>query len=426
MDIPFVILCLTTLILWFLVVFLHQERYKITIIPLYAYIAVLTILMHNLTDLQFAITVDQWFFLIPSFSLFTTLMFGTLFLYLFEGPRAARVALGVILFSSFFYIGMVYFLGFEVDTTKWVQFSLDKGMYYFWSMLAIILDVLFMAIFWELLSKIKSLNLMVRVFLVIFGVFALDSLVFTTGAFGNTEFYSAILKGNLAIRFILSLIGAPIMAHFMKEEGFTEEGREKPKNFWEIMNFRSDLEIKILSLEETIAEKKMLEEKLKGATETYELAIAGAGAGIWDLDIPSSRIHFSDKLLQLLGYENGELEDDFNVLKASILNPEDSDRVVSLFEKRLSDGKPFEAECRFKNKSGQYRWFLVNGITKYDDGGKPVRMVGSAIDIDLKKEAEAKLKEKIAELTKFNEVMLGRELKMIDLKKEIDELKKSR
>ena len=52
-------------------------------------------------------------------------------------------------------------------------------------------------------------------------------------------------------------------------------------------------------------------------------------------------------------------------------------------------------------------------------------MVGSIIDISNKKDSELKLKEKMDELTKFNEVMLGRELKMIELKKEIDNLKNS-
>ena len=115
------------------------------------------------------------------------------------------MALGVILFSSLFYIATVYFLGFQVDTTRWVQFSAEQGTYYFWSILAIVLDVLFLAVFWELLSKISRLNLTVRVFLVVFGVFALDSFIFTTGAFAGTEFYAAILSGNLMIRFILSL-----------------------------------------------------------------------------------------------------------------------------------------------------------------------------------------------------------------------------
>ena len=425
MNIPFVILCLTTLFFWFLVIYLHQQKYRITIIPLYAYIAVLTVLMHNFTDLDFAIVMGRWFFLISSFSLFTTLMFGTLFLYLFEGPRAGRVALGVILFSSLFYIATVYFLGFQVDTTRWVQFSAEQGTYYFWSILAIVLDVLFLAVFWELLSKISRLNLTVRVFLVVFGVFALDSFIFTTGAFAGTEFYAAILSGNLMIRFILALFGAPIMAHFMRAEGFTEATRQKPKKFWEIMNFRSDLEIKILSLEETIVSNKILEEKLKDITETYELAIAGAGAGIWDLDVSGNRMKFSPKLYQLLGYEPGELDTDFDFLKSSLLNSDESDQVLSLVEKRLADGKPLEAECRLKTKSGQYRWFLANGITKFDKRGKPVRMVGSIIDISNKKDSELKLKEKMDELTKFNEVMLGRELKMIELKKEIDNLKNS-
>lgn len=424
MSIPFVILCLKTLIFWFLVVVLHQQKYRITIIPLYAYIAILTVLMHNFTDLDFAIVVDQWFFLVSSFSLFTTMMFGILFLYLFEGPRAARIGLWVILFSSFFYIWTVYFLGFEVDTTKWVQFDMTQAVYYFWSMLAIVLDVIFLAVFWEILSKIKSLNLLTRVFLVTFGVFALDSIVFTTGAFRGTDFYPAILKGNLAIRFFLSLIGAPIMAHFLKEEGFAEEKREKPKNYWEIINFRSDLEMKILSLEEVIASKKVLEDKLKDSQEKYELAISGVGAGIWDWDLPPDRITWSPKFCKMLDCAIEDLGDDFTAFK-SLIHPEDLDRAVSDFEQAIKSGNPIETELRLRNNAGQYRWFLVSGVVKFNSTGKANRVVGSIIDIDSRKAAELTVREKVKELTKLNEMMLGRELKMIELKKELESMKKN-
>jgi PAS domain S-box-containing protein len=47
---------------------------------------------------------------------------------------------------------------------------------------------------------------------------------------------------------------------------------------------------------------------------------------------------------------------------------------------------------------------------------------GIAIDITERKIAEAALKEKTDELMRFNNLMLGRELKMIELKREINEL----
>ncbi|MHB9020156.1 MAG: PAS domain-containing protein, partial [Minisyncoccota bacterium] len=364
-----IILCVQTILFWFITFILYQKKSKITLIPLYAYIAVLAVFTHNLSDLGFAITIDNWYFLISSFSFFTTLMFTTLFLYLFEGPRAGRLALWTILASSFFYIGIVYLLGFEANTAGWVQFNLTRALYYFWSIFAVILDVIFLATVWELLSRVRSLNLVSRVFIVMFGVFALDTVVFTTGVFWSSDIYSVILKGNLLIRLILSLIGAPIMAYLLKFGGFSEEKRNKPKIFWEILNFRSDLETKILTLEEMIKKYEVLEKKLRESEETYKLAINGTGAGIWDWDVVTNKIIWSPKFCMLLGYEPGEIKGDQDAFKA-ILHPEDLQRTLDLIKQCFKDGKPFEIEFRLKTKSGQYRWFVSTGITKYDDNKK--------------------------------------------------------
>ncbi|MEW6617377.1 MAG: PAS domain-containing protein [Patescibacteria group bacterium] len=422
---PFLILCVQTLLLWFFVGILYRTRNRITLIPFYAYIGMLTILTHNLTDLGFSIVVNQWFFLIGSFSFFTTLMFAILFLYLFEGPRAGRFGLFTVLFTSFFYIGIVYLLNLQVDVTHWVQFDLTRGVYYFWSILAIVLDILFLAFVWELLSKVKSLPLPVRVFIIIFGVFALDALVFTTGAFWNSDLYASMLKSNLITRLVLSFIGAPLIAYLLKSGGFSEEKREKPKNFWEIVNFRSDLETKIVTLEEMIKKYKDLEEKLRETEETYRLAVNGTGAGIWDWNVLTNHVFWSPRVCALLGYESGELKENLDAFKA-ILHPEDMEKTFAIVNQCFQDGKPFETEYRLKTKGGDYKWFLATGVTKYDETKKPIRMVGSIIDITKRKQNDLVITEKVNELTRLNQLMVGRELKMVALKEEINKLKESK
>jgi len=412
------------LFFWLIAVALHRFKDKITLIPLYAYLAILTVLTHNLSDLGFSIVTSSWFFLISSFSFFTTLMFVVLFLYLFEGPRAGRLALWTILGSSFFYIVIVILLGFEVNTTNWVQFNLVRAPYYFWSILAIIFDVIFIGIVWELLSKIKSLNLVIRVFLITFGVLALDTFIFTTGVYGASGVYLSALKGDLFIRLILSLIGAPIIGYFLKSEGFSEEKRDKPKNFWEILNFRSDLEKKIFTLEEIIEKNKILEQKIRKSEEAYELALSGSGSGIWDWDTITNSIVWSSKFCELLGYEPGGIKGDLTTFKNILLHPDDIDRTFVLVNQCLKTGKPYEIEYRLKTKLGEYRWFLATGITKYDNNKKPIRMVGSIIDINAKKQAELTIKEQLDQLTKLNNLLIDREIKMVELKKEISDLKK--
>ncbi len=420
-----IILAIQTILCWSLVVFLYRMKSKFTLIPIYAYLAILTVLMHNFSDLGFAVLWGKLFFLVASVSLFTTLMFIILFLYLFEGVRAAMMALSVILGASFFYIFLVYILQSLVDTSAWVHFDWAALQMYFWSMLAIVVDIFLLAIFWEILSKIKFLKLLYRVFIVTFFILLIDTFIFTTGVFGAKDFYLSALQGNVLVRLILSVLAAPLITLFLKSEGFNEDKRNKPRNFWEILNFHSDLESKISNLEDIIKKNKALEDKLKKASETYELVIAGSGAGIWDWDMITNQFIFSEKFLQILGYKKGQLQNHVNAFK-KIIHPDDLPYYTKNMEQCLAQGVPCECEYRLKSKSGKYKWFSASGVVKYNEHKKPIRMVGSIIDINDKKESELKIQEKIEELSNLNKFMVGRELKMMELKGKISDLEKTK
>lgn len=423
MGTPFVFLCIQTLVLWLAVIFLHRLKHRFTLIPLYAYLAVLALLTHNLSDLGFSVVVQNWFFLISSFSFFTTLMLGIFFLYLFEGPRATRLALYIILGTSILYISIVGLLSFQVDTSNWIFLTPKRLTYYFWSLSAIIVDVFFITIFWEVLGKIKKLPFFIRIFLVIFTTFSLDTLIFVSGVFGSLPIYTSILKGDILTRFIIAIISTPIIFLFLKSERYSEEERVKPKSAWEILNFHSDLEAKILSLEDVVKEQKLLQKELSEAKEKYLLALEGANAGIWEWDIVNNHIMYSKKFLRLLGYDEGELLDTIEVFKEQILHPEDLKNTFELVDLCFSKKTPLSVEFRLKTKEGSYKWFLSGGIVKFDGSNKPIRMVGSIIDIDEKKKIISSYEGKVAELEKMNNLMVGRELHMHEMKVELRQLR---
>lgn len=423
MFIPLFFLCLQTILLWIIVATLHKQKNKITLIPLYSFIAILTLITQNFSDLGFAVDINGWYFLIASFSYFTPLMFAVLLLYLFEGPRATRSAFWIILSTTFFYIIIVYFTGIMSDTSKWVTITTTQITNYFWSLLAFTFDIFFMAIFWELLSKIKFLPLFFKIFLVTFFVLILDTVIFTTGVFGTSELYSSMLNGNLVNRFFLSIFASIFINFSLISNGFSEENRIKPKNILEVLNFKSDLEIKIENLEKNIIDEQNLKQKILESQETLELAITGTGAGIWDWNVLTNKIFWSPKFCTLLEYNPGEIKNTLDTFK-EILHPDDIKPTFDLIDKCFKIKTPYVIDYRLKTKSGNYKWFTANGVTKFDIKDKPIRMVGSIIDINDKKITQLKLQEKNDELTQLNSLMVGRELKMSELKEEINRLKK--
>jgi PAS domain S-box-containing protein len=423
MPMPLLVLIFQTISVWALIVFLYSQKSRFTLVPLYSFIAVLTLLAHNIADMGFGITVGKFFFLIGSVSFFTSVFLGILIIYLFEGPRATRIASMVVLLVSLFYFALVALLSLQVDTTKWIPLTYKQLQIYFWSLTAIVIDVFLIPIIWELLGKIKSIPLIIRVFVVVLVTYYVDTLIFVTGSFGTSEVYFSMLSGNLANRFVLAIIMAPVVSFFIKAHGFKEESRDKPTKFWEIFNFRSDLESRLRTMEDLLQEQKKLEIALKSSDERYTLALEGTNAGIWDWNIVKNEIMFSPKFCELLGYKVGELGTTLESFR-EIVHPDDRAITFETIDTCFRDKKPYNVEYRLRNKDGSYRWYLSGGATKFDASGKPLRMVGSTIDIHEKKLISQSLEDKIIELERFNKLMVDRELKMVELKEELQALKK--
>ncbi len=420
---PLIILFVQTIVFWSLAVILYRFKNRYTLIPLYCYIAIATILTHNLSDLGFGIVTGNWYFFISSFSFFTTLMLGVFLLYLLEGPRAVRLAFWIIIGVSLFYILIIYLLGLQTNTDNWIQLNILTGTTYFWSILSIIIDIFLLAILWEILAKIKWFPLALRILITSATVLIVDTIIFSTGVFWGTEIYTSMLKGNILIRLILAILTAIVMTILLKSIGFSEEKRNKPENLFEVLNFKSDLERKIDTMEEILEKYKKVEKNFQESQETYNLALSGSGAGIWDWNVITNHIKWSPKVYQMLGLGKNQLAESLDGFK-KILHPDDYEKTFKIVNDCLQNGTPYETEYRLKNSSGQYRWFLASGTVKMDKNNKPIRMVGSLIDIDDRKKAELQLEDKLEELTKLNEAMVGREIKMIELKKEIENLKK--
>ena len=135
--------------------------------------------------------------------------------------------------------------------------------------------------------------------------------------------------------------------------------------------------------------------------ERYELAVAGSAAGLWDWDIASGPIHYSDRLQELLGYEPGEFSNSMDEFWDR-LHPEDLDMVRSALDRHLEDREEFRIDYRLQTKSGEYRWFYARGQALWDDDGEPNRMSGSITDITDRKEAEEEL---VRSEVRFRELM---------------------
>lgn len=157
-----------------------------------------------------------------------------------------------------------------------------------------------------------------------------------------------------------------------------------------------------------ISYRKRGEEELLESRKRFQLAVQGSSAGIWDwYDVNGDNEWWSPKFYELLGYQDKEMPATVEQF-SEFLHPDDVKPTFDLVDKHFANKEPFIIEYRLKHKSGVYKWFLGSGQAEWDENGKPTRMVGSIIDIDERKKAEAlvsqrteQLKEKNKELQEF-------------------------
>jgi PAS domain S-box-containing protein len=127
---------------------------------------------------------------------------------------------------------------------------------------------------------------------------------------------------------------------------------------------------------------------LRESEERYRLALKGTNDGIWDWNIVTGEVFFSDRWKAILGYEPDEISNKVEEWKTRI-HPEDLDRVMAVHRENFEGKTPhFEVEYRLLHKDGSYRWILGRGTCLRDDRGVPIRAAGSHTDITERKKAE--------------------------------------
>jgi len=133
------------------------------------------------------------------------------------------------------------------------------------------------------------------------------------------------------------------------------------------------------------------DQALKDSRERFAIAIAGANDGIWDWDLRSNQVFFSEQWKRIIGYSNDEVENTIAGWEA-LVHPDDLGPNKALLQNYLEGRLPsYQAEFRMREKSGRYRWILARGAAIWDADGRPGRMAGSLTDIDGRKEAEAEV-----------------------------------
>jgi PAS domain S-box-containing protein len=132
---------------------------------------------------------------------------------------------------------------------------------------------------------------------------------------------------------------------------------------------------------------KEQEDKLRAGNERYEYAAKASFDAIWDWDIHTDELYWSDNYYDLFG---GSREEKTNISSwHDRIHREDRVRVVDNMHHAIRKGMPnWMQEYRYRRADGSYAHVVDRGIIINDGTGIPSRMIGVMQDVSDLREAE--------------------------------------
>jgi len=276
MGLEVIILIAEAMIVYLLVLWTHSLRHRFGLIYFYALLGSLTAVMSWVTETGLAVQIGGITFVVGSTVFYTSLLLGVFVVYVFDGPKAARIAISTVVAVSAMVPLIAASLHIQMDVignpgialVPLPSLRLNAA-----SVITTLADLLFLAITWEYLGKpIFNLKLWFRIFATLVGVMWLDVILFTTGAFAGAPDYLSIMKGTLFSRFVISVFAFQFLYAYLYREnqkpGIRIENRPVlaiVNQVAEIERELSDAHLEIARRQEAEKERDQVIQKLKNA-----------------------------------------------------------------------------------------------------------------------------------------------------------------
>ncbi|MFV2060109.1 MAG: response regulator [Gammaproteobacteria bacterium] len=133
-------------------------------------------------------------------------------------------------------------------------------------------------------------------------------------------------------------------------------------------------------------EKIKIEKALETSEDRYSRAVRGTNDGMWDWNINTGEIYFSNRWKEMLGYSNEQFPQNYNDWR-SIIHPDDSGKSLIHCVNLLDDtSNTLDFEYRLLTKQNNYKWIHIRAMASYNNSGAIEFISGSHSDITEKKQ----------------------------------------
>ena len=133
-------------------------------------------------------------------------------------------------------------------------------------------------------------------------------------------------------------------------------------------------------------------EQVAASDERFAFAMQASAEGVWDWDLRTDIVSYSNEYLGALGYAQGEFSTR-GADWAEHLHPDDRDATLAQLAADLRHDDPSRIEFRIRRKDGSYIWAMTTGkVVARGPDGRPTRAVGTFTDLTARRAAEQELR----------------------------------
>lgn len=146
-----------------------------------------------------------------------------------------------------------------------------------------------------------------------------------------------------------------------------------------------------------ITARRQVEQQLSHGAEMLRVASEIGKVGLWDWNVETGELTWSDEHFRMEGYEPGEIVPSYEIWSDRV-HPDDRSATEGKIRDAMESGCEYLNEYRVCHPTGEVRWLSARGRFLFDDDGKPVRMLGAMVDTTQRRREEEWQRLLVAEL----------------------------
>jgi len=184
-----------------------------------------------------------------------------------------------------------------------------------------------------------------------------------------------------------------------------------------------------IGIDRDITEARTAEQALRTSEAQFSNALQIARAGHWEYDVARDTFIFNDNFYRIFRTTAAEAGG-YTMRSADyarrFCHPDDAALVGREIQAAIQTAEPNasrQIEHRMLYADGQVGYIAVRFFVVKDDLGRTIRTYGVNQDITERKQAETRLREQMEELQRWHKITLGRELRILELKQEVNTLR---